>query len=198
MRGRMMLNKKEYNRWWYRKNKEKKKEYSRQYRKENPEKVRKYSREYREENREQLNKYSRQWYQANKKQAKESHRRWQKEKRRIDLKHNLSSNISRVIRRSLKSNKKSKHWESLVGYSLNDLILHLQKTMPEGYTWQDYMNGKLHIDHIIPVSAFNFSSPEHIDFKRCWTLKNLRLLPARENLVKHNKLDKPFQTTLTI
>ncbi|GAI61384.1 unnamed protein product, partial [marine sediment metagenome] len=38
----------------------------------------------------------------------------------------------------------------------------------------------------------------HIDFKRCWALENLRLLPAKENMVKHNKLDRPFQPALRI
>ena len=47
-------------------------------------------------------------------------------------------------------------------------------------------------------SAFNFSKPEHIDFKRCWSLENLRLLPAMENIKKHNKLFKPFQPALKI
>jgi len=34
--------------------------------------------------------------------------------------------------------------------------------------------------------------------KRCWALSNLRLLPAKENMIKHNKLDRPFQPALRI
>jgi len=99
---------------------------------------------------------------------------------------------------SLKKNKAGRTWKSLVSYNLNDLIKHLKKTMPEGYTWQDYLEGKLHLDHKIPISAFNFTKSEHTDFKRCWALSNLQLLPARENLVKSNKLTKPFQLALQI
>ena len=70
--------------------------------------------------------------------------------------------------------------------------------MPKGYIWQDYLEGKLHIDHIIPIDVFNFDSPEQIAFKKCWGLKNLRLLSARENIIKNNKLLKPFQLGLKI
>jgi len=99
------------------------------------------------------------------------------------------------LRRNAKSGR---HWEDLVGWTVKDLEKRLRKTMPKGHTWKDFKNGKLHIDHIIPISAFNYTKPEHTDFKRCWALKNLRLLPANENLVKHNRLEKPFQPALKI
>lgn len=103
-----------------------------------------------------------------------------------------------MIWKALKGNKAGRHWEDLVGYKLNDLIKRLKNTMPKDYCWQDFMEGRLHIDHIIPKSAFNYTNTEHIDFKRCWSLDNLRLLPAKENLIKHNKLYKPFQPALAI
>lgn len=55
-----------------------------------------------------------------------------------------------------------------------------------------------HIDHKIPKSAFNFETPEDIDFKRCWALKNLQPLWAAENIKKHDRVDKPFQPSLAI
>ncbi len=102
------------------------------------------------------------------------------------------------MRHPLKGNKNGRHWEDLVGYNLEKLKTHLENTMPEGYTWQDFMNGKLHIDHIIPISAFNFDKPEHIDFRKCWNLNNLRLLPAKDNLSKNDKLGKSFQPSLKL
>ena len=105
----------------------------------------------------------------------------------------VSMLISRYIRHVLKGQKKGKAWESLVGYTKVQLVKHLKKTMPDGYSWQDFMNGRLHIDHKIPIVAFNFKTPEDLDFKKCWALKNLQLLPARKNLQKQAKIDKPFQ-----
>lgn len=117
---------------------------------------------------------------------------------RRDDKHNLNGRISNVIRSSLKNNRNGRHWEDLVDYTLDDLIKRLKKTMPKNYAWQDFLEGKLHLDHVIPKNAFNFTKLEHADFKKCWALKNLRLLPARENIKKGSKLSKPFQPALEI
>lgn len=83
----------------------------------------------------------------------------------------------------------------MVGYKLEELEKHLQSTVPKGYTWQDFLDGELWIDHIIPVSVFNFTKPEHEDFKRCWALENLRVIPARENMEKGARLYEPFQAS---
>ena len=119
-------------------------------------------------------------------------------KYKTDLKYNLNHKISSGMFNCLKRNKAGRKWELLVGYNSADLVKRLNKTIPEGYTWKDFLSGELHIDHIIPISAFNFTRPEHTDFKRCWALGNLRLLPAKENLIKHNKLDRAFQPALRI
>ena len=120
-------------------------------------------------------------------------------KRKFDLRFMLSKNIANQLRKSLngKGGKNRRTWESLVGYTVDELEARLRKTMPDGYTWADYLSGELHVDHIIPVAAHNFTSSDDIDFKRCWALKNLRLLPKLENIRKKDKIDKPFQPSLT-
>lgn len=171
-----------------------------------------YSKEFlnwRFEREEKYKEYQKQWYdndkenmlkrKRNRKQKQKDYiREYYNRRRKTDLKFNLKGKMGTAICYSLKGNKKGRHWENLVGYKLKDLIKHLKKTMPEGYNWRDYLEGKLHIDHIIPISAFNYEKPEHTDFKRCWSLNNLRLLTVRENLIKHNKLTKPFQPSLKI
>ena len=91
-----------------------------------------------------------------------------------------------------------KVWNKQVNYTIVDLKNHLEKTIPNGYDWEDYINGKLQVDHIIPISAFNFTSANHTDFKRCWALENLRLLPSKENSKKSYTLNQPFQPALRI
>ena len=142
--------------------------------------------------------YNKRYYIDHRKELLEQHKQWAKNKSKTDFRFNLNHRMRRDITKSLKGNKKGRNWETLVDYTLKDLIKRLKKTMPEGYTWNDYLDGKLHIDHKIPISVFNFTKPEHTDFKRCWALENLRLLPAKENLGKSNKLEKPFQPTLRI
>jgi hypothetical protein len=55
---------------------------------------------------------------------------------------------------------------------------------------------KWDIDHVIPVSAFNFTRAEDVDFKHCWSLKNLRPLWRKQNISKRDKLEIPFQPAL--
>ena len=123
-----------------------------------------------------------------------------KNKCKTDLKFNLNFKMRNAIGKCLKNNKSKagRNWESLIYYTLIDLIKRLKETMSTGFTWKDFISGELHIDHIIPIDVFNFTKPEHTDFKRCWALSNLRLLSARENIIKSNKLIRPFQPTLEI
>jgi len=54
------------------------------------------------------------------------------------------------------------------------------------------------LDYKIPVSVFNFTTPEHEDFTRCWSLKNLQPMWAKENMSKSAKLEKHFQPRLAL
>ena len=108
----------------------------------------------------------------------------------------IKNAIATNIRQSIKGNKNRRKWETLVGYNVKELMKHLEKKFKEGMSWDNY--GEWHIDHKIPVSAFNFTHPEHLDFKKCWALKNLQPLWSQENLKKHNHLSKPFQPSLNI
>lgn len=110
----------------------------------------------------------------------------------------LNSRISCAIRRTLMRNKNNRKWESLVKYTANDLKKHLEKQFKGNMNWGNYGKGegKWSIDHKIPISAFNFSKPDHIDFKRCWALSNLQPMWDKENTSKSNKLKQSFQPSL--
>jgi len=73
-------------------------------------------------------------------------------------------------------------------YTQEEFVRHLLSTLPVGYTEADACDGnKLHIDHIRPISSFNLTGDVDDEFKACWALENLRLLPARDNMVKGAK-----------
>lgn len=65
---------------------------------------------------------------------------------------------------------------------------HLKGTIPDGYSWDDFMSGELHIDHIYPISRFNITSVDCDDFKECWSLSNLQLLARLDNISKGNRV----------
>jgi len=117
------------------------------------------------------------------------------EKRKIDSKFRLNKIMGGSMWYSLRGNKKGTHWERLVDYTIDDLIEHLESKFTDEMSWEN-AGPYWHIDHIIPISKFNFEKPEDFDFKRCWALENLQPLEAIENLKKNNKLEKPFQPSL--
>ena len=146
---------------------------------------------YREQNRQRMDKDPEKW--------KQYARDWQKNKRDNDPKYRLHIRISKAIWKSIKKGSKGgETWLSFVDYELEDLISHLKKTIPKGYIWDDYIEGKLHLDHIIPISAHNFETPNDEDFKRAWSLDNLQLLTAFDNMSKGAKVDPGFQPALAM
>ena len=171
----------ESSRLWYNKNSKKCCEKSRSWQKKNPEKTLYYAHKWRLKNLKKMNDYK---------------KKWAKQKRDSDSGFRLNGSLTSAINQSLKGNKKGKHWEQLVGYTLEQLKKYIEKQFTEGMTWENYGKYGWHIDHIIPISAFNFEKSEDADFKRCWALKNLQPLWAKENISKGNKLKKPFQPKL--
>lgn len=117
-------------------------------------------------------------------------------KRRATPAGNLNHRMSSAIQQSLTGNKGGRKWESLVGYTLDQLQRHLERHFLPGMSWEN--RHLWHVDHKIPLAAFNFETPDDLDFKRAWALSNLRPLWAPENQAKHAKLAKPFQPSLTI
>lgn len=170
---------------WARANVLRKSMVDREWRMRNVDRKRENDRVYREANREELLENKRRWC-----------RRYYIEVKKKDPGRMLHMRMSGSIRRGL-SGKGGRSWQDLVPYTRDQLLARLKKTMPKGYTWDDFLSGELHIDHIVPVSAFNFSSYTDIDFQRCWSLSNLQLLCKKENLQKGRKISKPFQPTFS-
>jgi len=112
-------------------------------------------------------------------------------------KYRLKLGVANRINHALNGSKNGRKWEDIVGYSLADLMKHIERQFKPGMTWEN-RGAVWHLDHKIPVNAFNFTSPDHTDFKRCWALRNLQPLFKEENLKKGAKLEKPFQPSLAI
>ena len=166
------------------------------------------NRKWAEKNKDKVREKTKRWIKANRERVYENQKRWAENnpakakaktdranaKKRATPKGRLSLNFSRHIRYSLHGGKKGIHWEYLVGYTVEQLKKHLEKQFVEDMSWENY--GKWHIDHKIPVSAFNYEKPEDEDFKRCWDLKNLQPLWAADNHKKKAKINKPMQPSL--
>jgi len=185
---------------WYRQNLEYCKEHYKEYYEINKTKILERSKKYHQQNLKYCKERNRKYYKINKtkiqKQKCEYNRIYQREKRQKNPQFRLNNNMAVAIWRALKDNKADRCWENLVEYTINDLEQHLESLFVKGMSWDNY--GKWHIDHKIPISAFNFDKPEHLDFKKCWALNNLQPLWARDNISKSNNLNKSFQPSLKL
>lgn len=104
-----------------------------------------------------------------------------------------------AVRRSLTGGaKRRRPTFEVLGYTAEALEARLRATLPVGSTWDDFLAGRLEIDHIVPIAAFCFASPSHPDFARCWALSNLQLLPKRENRRKKDRAPLHFQPLLPL
>jgi hypothetical protein len=110
---------------------------------------------------------------------------WVKNKKGTDPEYRLKNNIRCRFTESLKIKleNKVKPFFQYTGISYSDYIDHLKTSE----FWESFCNGeKIHIDHIIPCSLYDFNDTNEI--KKCWSPLNLRLLPAKENIIKSDKL----------
>ena len=176
---------------WETKNPDKVKERTARWRKKNVDRVKQTQKIYQENNREKIAELKRKRLEAD-----PSIVRREGERRRQNPKYRLEAAVRSGVYRSLKPGAKTARTFDLLGYSLDELKAHLERRFEQGMSWDNY--GKWHIDHIVPLSVHNFSSPNHIDFKRAWSLQNLRPVWASENIAKGAKIDRPFQPSLEL
>ena len=140
------------------------------------------SRKWRSEHREWHRKTNKLWRSKNKQRCLEHHK-----KSRSTINGKLNGSIGGLIWRALRKNKAGYSWEKLVGYTVEDLKQHLESKFKDGMTWEGFMRGEIHIDHIVPKSRFRYNKPDDPELRACWSLGNLQPLWAKDNLSKWNK-----------
>jgi len=109
------------------------------------------------------------------------------ERYRNDPRIRVDNSFSSQIRQSLAGGKSGQSWEKLVGYTLDDLVLHLEQLFEDGMSWDNY--GEWHIDHRKPKSWFNYETQDNPAFKVCWALSNLQPKWGSENMQKSNRYE---------
>ncbi|MHA1471245.1 MAG: hypothetical protein ACTSSP_11900, partial [Candidatus Asgardarchaeia archaeon] len=175
---------------YYIENKEKIKEQKKEYYEKNKEKIKEQQKKYAIDNKDQIMAQKRKY--QSRPEIADCRSKWYRKywaKRRKDPIIRLNENISKGIRNSLNFNgisKNGRHWEFLVGYTLQDLKEHLEKLFQPGMSWNNSI--EWHIDHIIPKSFFKYKSTDDVEFKYCWSLNNLQPLWAKDNIIKGNKI----------
>tara|TARA_R110000824_G_C15016610_1_gene657941 strand:- start:20 stop:838 length:819 start_codon:yes stop_codon:yes gene_type:complete len=122
--------------------------------------------------------------------SKKCQQNWHQRKRRECPKYRLHSRISCQINQALRKrglSKKGNRTLDDLGCTKKELMTHFESLFTDGMSWDNM--SEWHIDHIRPVSSFDFDSTDHPDFKKCWALNNLQPLWAADNMSKNDKWD---------
>lgn len=146
--------------------------------------------EWRKENRDRELQKSREY--KSRKEYRQKINRERNEKYKNDIQYNLNARVRTALNQCLKG-KNGQKSEKLLGYSRKTLLIHLETTMKDKMSWDNYLSGKIHVDHVVPITAFEINSFVSETFKLCWDLKNLRLEWGDKNLIKNDILPNGFR-----
>ena len=124
--------------------------------------------------RERNRRKMRQWRAANRERARELHREaTQRYRDKRGPRAAIDTYAYKAVRMALVAqDAKSKYFPDFTG---KDLKRRMMALMPNGWTFADY-GDKWEIDHIDPITAFDYDSIDDPQYRRCWSLHNLRPL----------------------
>jgi hypothetical protein len=106
------------------------------------------------------------------------------EKRKKDPYFKLLTTLRSRLNAALKKNIKSTTTKNMLGCTIEQLWVHLEKTFKPGMTKENH--GTIwHIDHIVPCASFDLTKPE--EQAKCFHYSNLQALFVHENLSKGSK-----------
>lgn len=143
-----------------------------------------YHKEWRQGKEDDLRIYHTGWREENKEHINKYKRDYERKRRAEDPKYRLGVRTRTAVWQLLKErniNKTNKTF-ALLGYTIEELMVHLEKQFTEGMSWDNY--GEWHVDHKKPMTLFEFTSTDDEGFKQCWSLDNLQPLWELENLSK--------------
>jgi len=126
---------------------------------------------------------------------KETKNKYQNKKRKTDPCYKLRNIVSRRICHGFKKNGGSKQGNSLLkclSYSMQELKQHIESLWESWMNWGNYgpydpNKRTWQIDHIKPHSSFHYENMDCEEFRKCWSLSNLRPLEAMVNIKKGKK-----------
>ena len=147
-------------------------------------KRKKYHKIWSTENRDYLREKHTEWRDENREHVRAYAREYERMKCATDPRYKISKRTRTVVYTCLKDANVSKYRStfSILGYTIDELMEHLESLFTEGMSWDNY--GEWHVDHKKPMSSFSFKSVDDIEFKECWKLDNLQPLWGEDNLSK--------------
>lgn len=164
--------------------------YNKIYKQNHKEQTKIYNKKYREENKEKLKQNRQNSNHKSDKKYKKSHREQINQYNRKYFQNPINKIIAYCRTRMnsvLKRNSKTGHTIELIGCSTIFLKKYIENQFTLGMSWSNYGKYGWHLDHIIPLSSFDFENhPEQQ--KTAFHYSNLQPLWAEDNLKKGDKI----------
>jgi len=140
-------------------------------------------RRYREKNKEAVKRRKKEYYG---KYGNEQAKAWQRKQMNnpeFRIKKNLRGRIYVALKREVKSDSTM----ALLGCTIEEFRKYFESLFTKGMNWEKYLEGGIHIDHIIPCKFFDLSDPAQQ--KKCFHYTNLQPLWGLDNLRKGASLN---------
>jgi hypothetical protein len=104
------------------------------------------------------------------------------------LKHHTATRIQKQLGSKCPPDMTA-NLEKYLGYKFWELKAALEKDCKErlNMSLRATLEAGYHLDHIKPLSLFQVTSIYSEEFRACWAISNLRMIPAAENLAKGAK-----------
>lgn len=102
------------------------------------------------------------------------------------LRIKIGTNLRCRLNKAIKGNFKSGSAVEDLGCSIDEFKAYIESKFKLGMCWENWGRKGWHIDHIIPLSAFDLTNYEQ--FKKACHYSNLQPLWAKENLSKSDKV----------
>ena len=161
---------------------------NKKYYESNKEKISEYYSKWKEDKKQHLKEYQKKWREENRDKLRKTKRDYERNRKATDPLYKLISNFRTAIYQVLKESnvEKNKSYFDILGYTPEELIIHLEKQFKDEMTWDNY--GIWHVDHKLPITSFDIQEMGDEEFMKCWCLDNLQPMWGEENIRKSNKL----------
>ena len=137
---------------------------------------------YYQANKERILKKTDQWKKDNRERFRRHKRAYVRRHPEVRIANNSRGRIHRMLGSQGRGRGRSRR---LIGCSPDTLRLILECRFEPGMTWDNY-GSEWHVDHIIPLAAYNLTDPEQQ--RQAFHYTNLQPLWAHENMAKGDEV----------
>ncbi len=141
------------------------------------------------EGRSEYLEYMKDYYEKNKEKYLKRNKKYFKNNYWTNIKFRISKILRNRVYLALRAKNVSKNKKimELIGCSVEFFIDYTKSKFTKGMSWEELMEGNIHIDHIKPLALFNLVNEN--EQKKAFHYTNMQPLWAKDNLSKGKKYE---------